>query len=143
MGQVEVDAVGAEPPQAGLDLLADVARRQALVLGPRPHPVAHLGGEHDLIARPPAGEPAADHLLRATQAVGVGGVEQGDAPLARSVHQRERRRLVVAVPDQLGQRADAAEVAAPERDHRDLGTAATQPYVPHGVKPTCSVPGIT
>ncbi len=140
--QVEVDAVGAEPPQAGLDLLADVARRQPLVPGSRPDPVAHFGGEHDLVARLPARQPAADHLLRAAEPVGVGGVEQGDPGLQRRIHERERRRLVIPPADQLGSGADTAEVAAAERDHRHLGAPAAQADVAHASTLLDSDPGL-
>src|SRR6185437_16420921 len=56
--------------------------------------VADLGGVHDRVAH--AGERARELPLAAAVAVGVGGVEKGDAAVVRVAQQRDG--LVVAFP---------------------------------------------
>ena len=125
--------VGAQPGEAGLDLVADVPGGQALVAVAGADPVAHLGGEHHLVAGAGAGvEPAPDHLLGAPAAVGVGRVEERDAVLAGGVHQRERGRLGLALTEQLRRGADAAEVAAAEPEHRHVQIRTAEAGISHG-----------
>src|SRR6185436_6800302 len=76
-------------------------------------------------------QPAADEALAAPAAVSVGGVEDVDAGLERAIHQRPRLPLVVAHPEELRRRSDAAEVAAAERDPRDLQTRRPETPVLH------------
>ena len=59
---VEVDPVGAQPPQRVLDRTDDPAPRVALLVGVLAHRVVELGGEDDVVA-PAAGERLADDLL--------------------------------------------------------------------------------
>ena len=47
---VEVDVVGAEPRERGVDLLEDRLARQALPARAVVHPDEDLGGEHDVLA---------------------------------------------------------------------------------------------
>ncbi len=94
VGVVEVDVVGAQPAQALLDLLDDVAARQSR--GRVEAPLPGLGGEHDLI--PATGEGATEDLLgglalrsgrrtgaveRRGRAVHVRRVEEVDAEIQR------------------------------------------------------------
>ena len=95
---VEVDAVGAQPAQALLDLLDDVPARQAGVRVEAPLP--RLGGQHHLVtavrrgrgrgsprrtrARDAGGE--AGPVERRRRAVNVGGVEEVDAEVQRRAH---------------------------------------------------------
>ena len=51
---VEVDPVGAEPPQPVLDRAHDPAARVALLVGVLAHRVVELGGQHDVVAPAPA-----------------------------------------------------------------------------------------
>ena len=48
-----------------------------------------------------ADQPAPDHLLRASTAVGVGGVEEVDTELEGVVHEGEGRPLVLSLPKAL------------------------------------------
>ena len=64
MELVEVDVIGAQPAQAGLDGAAHVQRGQATGVGQIPGGDVQLGGQHDLVATDRvSGEPAADDLL--------------------------------------------------------------------------------
>ena len=112
-----------EPLEARLELADDPLGREPVV-GARVHRVVRLGREHR--ANAPAPHPGADHPLAAAAAVGVGGVEVVDPLLPRGVHQRERLVLAQPLTEQLGRRADAAEVAAAERDARDRELGAPQ-----------------
>ena len=80
---VEVEVVGLQPPQARLHGPDDVAaaRPGSVVAGRAALP--ELGGQHELVALPL--ERGADQLLGPAErvAVGVGGVEEGDAGVTR------------------------------------------------------------
>ena len=77
-------------------------------------------------AEPLLREPLADRRLAAAAAVGVGRVEDVDADLEGGVHDRERLVVALALAVELGRGADAAEVAAAERDARDLEPGAAE-----------------
>ncbi len=88
---VEVDVVGLQPPQAGIDGAPDVERGELALVGPLPHVAVQLGGEDGPLAAAAAlREPAADDLFGAAlvlgPAVDVGGVEEVDALLVGGVH---------------------------------------------------------
>ena len=118
--QVQLNVVDPEPFQARVQLPGDAFRFQAVVRA-GPHRVVGLGGE----LRPDAagGDPAADRRLAAATAVGVGGVEVGEAELPGRVHQLERLILRQALAEEGWRRADAAKVAAAQRDagNRETG----------------------
>ena len=127
---VDVDHVGAQPAEAVLDRLADVAARSA-----RPLAVAHvhpeLGRENDLVTPPVQHAP--ELLLTLAAAVDVGGVKEGDAGVERGVDdlpcvvKREPAAEVVAAePDDRRRQAVAAERAGREWTHRASGNL-TQP----------------
>ena len=87
---VEVDVVGAQPPQAVLALLEDPAAGPAVhvrVLAHRPH---ELGREHDAVA--PVRDRLADDLLGLAGGVDVGGVDEVDAGFERAVRSCGRSR---------------------------------------------------
>ncbi len=114
--EVQVDLVHAQPVQARAELPGDPVRLQAVVRAGL-HRVERLGGEpRPDPARP---DPAADRLLTAPAAVGVGRVEMDEAGFPGRVHQRERLILGQPLAEELRCRADAAEVAAAERDPCD------------------------
>src|SRR3712207_1357919 len=77
---VDVNGVGAEPPEARLAGLKNPFARQALPVRPLAGGVRDLGGEHPPVAlgldRPP------DDLFGATLRVLVGGVDEVDARVA-------------------------------------------------------------
>ena len=96
MRLVEVDRLDPEPPQRGIQRVAEVPARETDVVGAVAHRKAPLGREHDLAAylRRLLGEPAPDDLLRGAVAVDVGGVDQGAARLEEGVELRVRYALV-------------------------------------------------
>jgi len=114
---IKIEIVRLEPPQARLDRRHDVAARGARERLAVVHRVAEFAGEDDVLAA--LAEDAAERLFRAAAvAVGVGGVEQGDAEVERLVHHRLRRReidaateVVAAQPDQRHPQAGLAEIA--------------------------------
>ena len=64
-------------------------------------------------------------------AYGGGRVERPDPELPGRVHDRERLVLGLAVPEELGRRADAAEVPAAEDDPRHPDPASPEPPLLH------------
>ncbi len=86
---VHVDVVGAHPLERGVARAPDVQRGQAAVVGPLARREVELGGQDGPVApAAPGGEPPADDLLGAAFAVHIGGVEEVDAVLVRTVHDR-------------------------------------------------------
>ena len=83
MQLVEVDPVGAEPPQRVLDLVDDPAARGAAAVGVVAHRHPELRRQHDVVAAA-AGECLADDLLRLAGGVDVGGVDEVDAGVERA-----------------------------------------------------------
>jgi hypothetical protein len=63
MDLVQVDILGAEPGQAGIDLGEDLLAREAAAIGPTTHPPVQLGGQHDLVAVGEVFEGPASDLL--------------------------------------------------------------------------------
>ncbi len=86
---VEVDVVGAQAPEARLDLAHDPAPRVAPAVGVallahrHVHGAVELGGEDDLVAA--ALEGLADDLLGLAPGVDVGGVDDVDPGVERGV----------------------------------------------------------
>ena len=117
MREIEIDGVDAEAVEAGLDLSPD-ARTCEPVIGSRVHRVERLGC--DLRAHAVPRHPLADRRLALSAAVRVGGVEGRDAELPGRVHDAERLVLALTLSEELGCRADSAEIAAAENDPRDL-----------------------
>ncbi len=78
---VQVDVVGAEPGQGGVDLLHDRPPGQAGTAGAVAHLEEHLGREHDVLAAGVLPDRPADDLLGRAVAVGVRGVPEGDPEL--------------------------------------------------------------
>ena len=72
MRLVEVDVVGLQPPEQGVDLLGDVGGREPAVVRVVGHLAPHLGGQHVSVARA-AGEDLAPRGLGGAAAVDVGG----------------------------------------------------------------------
>ena len=60
---VEVDVVGLQAGQRGLDGVHDVAAREALVVRPVAHRSAHLRGDHQAVAVAALLHPPADDLF--------------------------------------------------------------------------------
>src|SRR5690606_20106268 len=76
---VQVDVVGAQAAQGGIDGGHDVLAGQAAVVGAVAHGQADLGGQHVVVTvgEDPRQDAAGD-LLAGAAAVDVGGVEEGD-----------------------------------------------------------------
>ena len=108
MDLVEIDVIGAEPVQARLER-AGYARRR------RTAGQAELGGDLDL--RPARAQGPADEVLGLAVAVGLGGIEEGDAGIdGRIDHRRGAPRIQAP-----------AEIVASDPDRRDLETADVGP----------------
>jgi hypothetical protein len=84
MGLVEVDVVGLQAGQRGVDLLADLGRGEAAIVRVVGHLAEHLGRQDVAVARP-AGEDLPPGGLGGAAAVDVGGVEEVDAGLEGGV----------------------------------------------------------
>ena len=88
VGLVEVDVVGAETLQRGVDRLEQVLPRVASGVRPLAHGIAGLGGQNDLT---PAGkllDKPADRLLALAAGVEVAGVDEVDAGVERALDDR-------------------------------------------------------
>ena len=109
---VEVDVVGAEPPERTLDRGADVRRAAVEVPGAaaRVRDHAELRREDDVVAavldRP------ADELLVGEGAVDLGGVDERDAEVERAVDGADRLGVVGARAGVRAGHAHAAEADA-------------------------------
>ena len=106
---VEIDPVGLEPLQAGLDRGHDIAARAALELALGVHRPAELGDQHDVLAAGPE-HLAQDGLGAAAPAVDVAAIEEGDAEIERLV---DRRRA--SLRDRAGGRNCCSRARSPRR----------------------------
>ena len=116
---VEVDVVGLQPLQAGIDGAHQVAAREARVGDVGPHLLRALGGQHPAVALLLDGR--ADDLFGAAVGVDVGGVDEVDAALGRMVDDAPRLRLV----------GGAAEHHGAEAELRHLDAARAEEAVSH------------
>src|SRR5690606_12550341 len=119
---VQVDVVGVQPAQAGLDAVHDALAGRPPLVGPVAHGVAHLGGHDDLVAA--AFDGPADGLLGPAAGVRVGGVDEVDAQVQRPVN------------DALdaGRVHLAAELVRADTDNRNLKTGAAQSAILHAFR---------
>src|SRR5690349_10483193 len=85
---VQVDVVGAEAPQAVVDLTHNRLARQATAVGSRPHLPIDLGRDHDLVAAGEILDRAAEDLLAAAERISVRRVEEIDAALESALDER-------------------------------------------------------
>ena len=116
MDLVEVDIVGAEPLQARLDRVHDVAARRAAVVGALADGAEGLGGEHEVGARAAGiGQRPAGDLLRQAFGIDVGGVDEVDAGVERAGDDAVGGRLV-EVADMGPDAAATAEGHGAEAD---------------------------
>lgn len=111
---VEVDVVGAEPAEGGVDGVEDVLSGVALVPGERADAAEAFGGEDDALAIAGAGEPPSENLFgsalcpgRGSEWVDVGGIDEGDAALEGAVQDGERGGLVALEAEGHGAEAEA------------------------------------
>jgi hypothetical protein len=81
MDLIEIDVIGAEPPQARVDLGHDRPARQAGPVRARAHPPVHLGRDHDLVAAREILQRPAEDLLAGAVRIDIRRVEEIDASL--------------------------------------------------------------
>src|SRR5688572_28512323 len=105
MQLIEIDEIGAKPPEAVLARLAHVLRPRALPLLVDSHPEFR---RHDRLM-PSSCQRTAEELLALRGAVDVGGVEESDPGLERRADDALGRGLIDADP----------EVVAAQAHHRD------------------------
>jgi hypothetical protein len=115
---VQVDVVGAEPPQGAVDRGADVGRAAVEVAGAAAGVGDHaeLGRHHDLVAA--AVDGAAEEFLVGVGPVDLGGVEQGNTEVEGSVDGADGLGVVAAragvgVGHPHATEADAGDVQLP------------------------------
>src|SRR4051794_8285325 len=99
MGEVQVNPIGAQSPQAFLHLFEDVPAGQAKTPRPVAYTVSALGGNDDLFAGTALCHPPAAPLLGVPTAVGVRRVEHRDSELPGTVHHRECFRLILTLAE--------------------------------------------
>ncbi len=132
---VDVDVVGAQPPQAGVDLGHDRLAGQAAAVGAAgAHGVADLGGDDDVVAVRVVLQGAAEDLLAGAVGVHVRGVEEVDARFEGVLDQGPAGFLVEG-PD--GVAAVGVAVGHGADGHgRDVEAGAAEFEVTHGGSPT-------
>ena len=111
----EIDVIGLQATQAGVARGANVSGRQATVVRPIGHWSVQLGGKYNLVAPIAAErEPVANDFFGGANAevsaVTIGGVEEVDAQLERSIHDGVR----------VGLRGLGSEVHRAEAQFADL-----------------------
>src|SRR5262249_4319373 len=133
---VEVDGVGAEPPQAGLDRAGQVIAGGADVVGARPDAEGALGGEEHLLAA--SLDRLAQDLLCHPLGIDVGRVEQGEAGFEADIDEPPGLGDVAGTPgpEQL---AAAAEGAGPQTQPRNLESRAAELSIFHDTPPFSQV----
>ncbi len=93
---------------------------------------AELGGDHHLVAD--GLQRLADHLLVDERAIGLGGVEEGDAPLEGCADQPDRVLLL------LGRPVAEAQAHAAQADGRDFEPTASECALLHWRPPDERLP---
>jgi hypothetical protein len=131
MDLVQVDEVGAQALQAGIDLREDGLARQAHAVRPLVHALVDLGRDDDLAAACVLEQGPADDLLARAVGVHVGGVEEVDAEIQGLLQERAARRLAQGP----GVRAAVglAIAHAAEAKAGDIEAGAAELGVLHGV----------
>ncbi len=132
---VEIDVVGAQPRQRGVDRLHDVLAGEPVVVVSGAGRPEHLREDLEPLATLPLERPTEDRLGPGA-GIDVGGVEGGDALVEGLAHACEGSVLLdlgavgepVAVRDGRDLQAAVAEVAnlhGPDHNHRSLSPPAT------------------
>ena len=119
---VEVDPVGAEPPEGVLDRAHDPAAGVAPLVGVLAHRVVELGGQHDVVA-PAAGQRLGDDLLGLALPVDVRGVDEVDPGVQCRMDDAHRLGVIGIAP--------RAEHHRPEAELADRHAGATEWAVLH------------
>lgn len=121
---VQVDVVGAEAGQRGVDLVHDRRTRQSGTVPPGAHPVVDLREDLDVLARGEFRQELPGDLLAAAGGVDVRGVERGDARLEGAADEGPG----VVESDAPGMRTGGRVPVGhhPEDDARDLEAGAAE-----------------
>src|SRR5262249_9205499 len=125
---IEVDVVGAEPPEARLDGLDEMEARAAHVVRARSDAERPLRGDDDLIAA--ALDRLTQDLFGHAVGVDVGRVEHGQAPLEADTAERGAPGAAAGAP-RLEEFVPAAEGAGAETEDRDLESRTAELSVFH------------
>ena len=114
---IEVDPVGAKPPQARLDALSKVPSRESPIVRPRPHRPVDLRRQDDLGAQIRLGEELPENLLAAPGGVDIGGVPERHPGVACGPQNRERIFLARRFAEVHAAEAEVAHLqpGAPQR----------------------------
>jgi hypothetical protein len=129
MDLVEIDIVGAQALQAGVDLVEDGLARQAAAIGAGAHLHIDLGRQHDLLALGEIAQGAADDLLAGAVGVDVGGVDEIDAEFQCLLD--ERPTLLLIKGPEMGAALRHAIGHAAEADAGNLEASLAEPDVVH------------
>src|SRR5581483_81782 len=126
---VQVDVVGAQAGQRGIDLLHYRPPGQAGAAGTVAHREVHLGRQHHVLAAGVLPDRAAGDLLGRADAVSVGGIPERDPELDGLPE--DRLRLLLVQRPLVGAAGRGAEAHAAERYATDLEARDAQPGVFH------------
>jgi hypothetical protein len=88
MDLVQIDIVGAQAAERRVDRRQHVLARQPSIVRSWPHRVEHLGGDDDVVAAGEVPDGAAGDLLGDAERIHVGGVDEVDAELDRTLDDR-------------------------------------------------------
>ena len=127
---IEIDVIGPEAPQRGVDGVEQVLPGQAAVVRSVAHRKERLRGDHHLIARREVGQRASHDLFTDAAGIHVGGVEEVDAGVERTLDERAAGGLgqYPAAPRRRseGHRAQA--------EARDPQPGPTEIHMVHGIR---------
>src|SRR2546422_7028943 len=132
MDLVEVDPDGAEAAKAVLHLGDDPATRVAPLVALVTHRAVDLGGQDDLVALA-AGKRLAHDLFRLAPRVHVGGVDEVDPGVQRTVDDPDRLVVIGVAP--------GPEHHCPQAKWADLHSGASEGALLHEAKSTLRRPG--
>src|SRR5262249_25860117 len=118
---VEIDPIGAQPPEPLLHLQEDVPTRRAAVEYAARARHEYLGRDHCFLAS--ALECLADDLLGLAHAVAVGGVDEGDTLVESATNDANAVGVILVAPATEGHGAEA--------EARDLEAAVAELRIVH------------
>ena len=114
---INVDVIGAEPPQAGFASLNQMVARRSHIVRPLAHAEGRLGGDQDLVATSVDG--LAEDRFRQAVRIDIGGIEQIDARVEADIDEPRRLRDVAGAP-RLEKLGSAAKRSRAETQHRNF-----------------------
>src|SRR4051794_29441479 len=123
---VQVDVVGAEPPEAVVELPQDRLAGEPRAVGAGVHPAVHLGGQDDVVAVGEVADRPAGDLLAGAVGVDVRGVEEGD-PAGQGLLDEPAAVLLAEGPGVVAPvRLAEAHHAETDAGHLETGVAQTR-----------------